>query len=178
MAKRMPSRKPWKWEGTEMELLPRKERRRPLELQLTAMIDIFSMIVIFLILGTVFGASEIILPKNLSLPRSISKEGVESAPRVVIERDRVTTNITEGTLGLELFRGDSAATHPSVVAMRRGIKEYLKSHPKNDKNPSHLLNIIADGEAAYRDIFDVVKLFREEGFETLLFVAMGEGKSR
>jgi biopolymer transport protein ExbD len=160
-----------------MDLLARNHRRKPLELQLTAMIDIFSMIVIFLILGTVFGASEIILPKNMSLPKSVSKEGVESAPRVVIERDRVTTSVSDVTLGLELFHGDSAATHPSVLAMRKSIKEYLKTHPKNDKNPTQLLNIIADGEAAYRDIFEVVKLFREEGFETLLFVATGEGKS-
>lgn len=161
-----------------MEIEVRKHRRKPLELQLTAMIDIFSMIVIFLILGTVFGAAEIILPKDLALPKSVSKEGLESAPRLVIQRDRVTTSISDETLGVEIFRGEGASNHSSVIAVKDKIKKYFASRPASEKGKSAYLNVIADAETPYRDIFDVIKVFREAGFDTLLFVATGEGKAQ
>ena len=65
------------------------KRREPMSLQLTAMIDIFSMIVIFLIMGTAFGTSDVILPKDFLLPHSNSKEDAETAPQLVISLDRV-----------------------------------------------------------------------------------------
>ena len=35
------------------------------------------------------------------------------------------------------------------------------------------LNFVADQDTSYQDIFDVLAVFRESGFNTVLFVATG-----
>ncbi|MCM2280051.1 MAG: biopolymer transporter ExbD [Oligoflexia bacterium] len=152
-------------------LMQRRHRREGLELQLTAMIDIFSMIVIFLIFGTVFGAAELVIPSGMSMPRSISKEGVESAPRVVIGKDYVQASFLKENIPLATFKGEQART---LASFRDAAKDYVKSLPKDAKGSGALLNVIADQETPYEDIFGVVRVFRESGFEAMLFVALGE----
>jgi hypothetical protein len=97
---------------------PKRQKKPPLELQLTAMIDVFSMIVIFLIFGTVFGAADITVPAGMRIPQSISKEGLEAAPKVMIERDGVTTTLIAGKIALNDFRSPDG---------RDTIKKRLKS---------------------------------------------------
>jgi|GEM_PF-721167 len=160
-----------------MEIFVKKHSRRPLELQLTAMIDIFSMIVIFLILGSVFGAAEVVFPPDLTLPKSISKEGVETAPRVVIQQGRVTTSLNQDIFELKTFRELSLNGDSSLKSLIKEIHAHLKKGPTDSKASGAMLNIIADTETPYQDIFDVIRFFREQGFETLLFVATGEGNS-
>lgn len=149
-----------------------RRRREPLELQLTAMIDIFSMIVIFLIMGTVMGASEIVIPKDLQPPFSRSKEGVETAPRLVITKDSVTLSAIDKSYPLDAFRSSS----PALGDLRKRAKDYLRSLSKESKTSGEMINVIADKDAPYRDVFDVVRVMREVGFTSMLFVAIGEGK--
>lgn len=158
-------------------LLPGSRRRRdPLELQLTAMIDIFSMIVIFLIMGTVFGASEIIIPPGLSVPLSRSSEGVESAPRLVISADKVSFSGFSKEYRLDSFRPGSAS--PEAADLRDRAKAYLARQTKGAGHAVGMVNVIADRNMPYRDLFEVVKVMREAGFGAMLFVAVGEGRNR
>ena len=157
-----------------MLLFPRKPRRHGVELQLTAMIDIFSMIVIFLIFGTVFGASDIVIPPDMKIPKSASREGLDTAPRIIIDKDKVRVSIWDGAVyPLEGFHGGDGSAQ--VRTLRSRLKAYVAELPEGSKRTGLMLNVIADKNAEYRDIFDVVKVFRSEGFESLLFVAMGEG---
>lgn len=136
------------------------------------MIDIFSMIVIFLIFGTVFGASDMVIPPDMKIPKSVSKEGLESAPRLVIERDRVKISVWDSAVyPMEVFRGGDAS---ALRSLRTRLKTYVQELPEGSKRTGLLLNVIADRATPYRDIYDVVKVFRMEGFESLLFIAMGE----
>lgn len=41
-----------------------------------------------------------------------------------------------------------------------------------------LLNVVADGGTAYKNIFNVVKAFRSSGFESILFVTIGENAGK
>jgi biopolymer transport protein ExbD len=153
-----------------------KHRRNPLELQLTAMIDIFSMIVIFLIFGTVFGASEISVPSNIMIPKSHSKEGVESAPRIVIRREAVDISLIDQAIPIDSFRNPDSG---EMNSLRGKVKARLDAEKKKTKEgkdvqQQKMLNIIADRTTPYQDIFDVVRVFRDSGFNTLLFVAVGE----
>lgn len=160
-----------------METFVKKHPRRPLELQLTAMIDIFSMIVIFLILGSIFGAAEVVFPPDLSLPKSVSKEGIESAPRIVIQGQKVTTSLSQDIVDLKTFRELSLNGDSSLKNLKKEIHTHLKKGTTETKASGAMLNVIADTETPYQDVFDVIHFFREQGFETLLFVATGEGKS-
>ncbi len=152
--------------------LGKRSRRAGLELQLTAMVDIFSIMVIFLIKGTVFGASDLFIPEGVKLPESISKESAESAPQVAITDIDVSISVFPEKIELAAFRSLEAT--PKVAKLKVKLKEYVSKLPKDAKKSGVLLNVMADRRAPYQDVYDVVRVFRESGFETLLFIATGK----
>lgn len=155
----------------------KRPRREPIELQLTAMIDVFSMIVIFLIFGTVFGAADIVIPTGIEIPKSLSKEGIESAPRVVITKTDVFLNLLEDGKPVPLteFRSHGGRAHVKAL-FKPALTEYQKKKKENKQESKVApLNLLADHDAPYADIFDVVIAFREMGFNTILFIANGVG---
>jgi biopolymer transport protein ExbD len=156
-----------------MDFFTRRHRRPLFELQLTAMIDIFSMIVIFLIKGTVFGNTDASVPDSIKLPQSISKEMTEAAPQVTITKDSVWVSNHTTPLPLSLFL---ETEQPRAISdLKNEMKSYLAKLAPSVKARGVFLNIVADKDAPYRDVFRTLKVFRESGFETMLFVATGTG---
>lgn len=164
---------------------PPKKNKHVLELQLTAMIDVFSMIVIFLILGSVFGGADIVLPKGLSPPRSKSVSVSASAPTFSLLNGKVESSLIPGlTVSMDEVRssGAGAAELKSKVSQFLSSTEGAAPRPSaqivpNAETPSaRAVNIAADELASYQDVFDLGRWLREAGFEELLFVAISEGR--
>lgn len=137
-------------------------------LNLTALIDISALIVIFLIMGTVFGQSSIEVPSILDLPKSDSKDSVNAAPQIVIVKDEVEVNFLNIKMKVSEFQGSQTAD------LQDKVKKYLESRPKNKIQPDVLLNVIADKETPYSVLYSVLKPFRVSGFESVLFIARGQ----
>jgi biopolymer transport protein ExbD len=152
----------------------KKDRREGFELSLTAMIDIFSMIVIFLIMGTVFSGLDLEIPGTLTLPKSYSKESLEQAPKVLVAAKTVTFILAgaKKEYPLELFQTQSLVP-TEIEALNKEIKTYIDSMNSKLKASGVFINFIADEQTPYRDVFNVAKTFRQAGFQTLLFVAQG-----
>jgi biopolymer transport protein ExbD len=159
----------------DFDLIPKRERKGPIELQLTAMIDVFSMIVIFLIFGTVFGAADMVIPTGIEIPKSVSKEGIESAPRVVITKKEVFLSLIEGGKPVPLSDFHNPAARSNLKAQLKPALAEYQAKQKESKASVAPLNLLADTNTPYSDIFDVVVVFRELGFNTILFVANGVG---
>jgi biopolymer transport protein ExbD len=157
------------------EFLPKKNKKGPVELQLTAMIDVFSMIVIFLILGGVFGATDIVIPGNMKIPKSRSKEGIEAGPRVAIVNDQVLFSMSKSPIPLQSLKGDELES--TLARLKPEFDEYVK-HQKEAKATVLPLNLLADVNTPYRDVYDVVAAFRKMGFNSILFVAEGDGSKK
>lgn len=134
------------------------------------MIDIFSMIVIFLIKGAVFGASDIAIPENVRLPASVSKENVEPAPQLLISGGQVKTNVYPRAIPLEYFHNSQAS---DLQVLKEQLRAFIQRQGNPEKRSQIQLHVIADRSTPYRDIFDTVKVFRESGFESVLFLATG-----
>lgn len=149
-----------------MNEFKRSERKEPMALQLTAMIDIFSMITIFLVLGTVFGAADIDIGTNIKLPQSVSREEITSAPQLQISGSEVRFVPLAKSWKLEDFSQNT----PLTLKIRSEIVRYVSNIPGHAKQSGTLLNVIADKTLSYKSLFDVIRVFREAGFETLLFV--------
>jgi biopolymer transport protein ExbD len=148
-------------------MLPlRRKRREPLELQLTAMIDIFAMLVIFLLKGTYFGAVEVQIPKEMTLPESVSKESVETSPKVVIAESEVSVP----------FLAPDPVRIEDVESLKPSLKKYVTALPKDSGPIATTLSVIADKAISYKKIYDVVKVFREAGFGNVLFIASGSNE--
>jgi len=154
-------------------LFPQRKKKEPLELQLTAMIDVFSMIVIFLIFGTVFGAADMVIPKDLLIPKSESKEGIDSAPRLLIHEGQVTINLTNETFPLASFK--SPDERKKIGDQLKPALEQFQARRKGNAGAesTNPINLVADQGAPYEEIYDVVAAFREFGFDSVYFVATG-----
>lgn len=149
-------------------LLPRKHRRHVIDLQLTAMIDIFSMLIIFLIRATVFGVSDISIDPSVRLPQSISKENLDSAPTAQVLKDKVLLSISPEPIPLEAF---SNANDPRLSKLRELVQAHVKKLKGEGRSSGILLNVAADRDLPYSSLFQAIKVLRESGFESLLFLS-------
>lgn len=150
----------------------RIRRREIVALNLTALIDICAILIIFLILGTVFGESSVFHPDGLKMPKSSNTNQSQSAPQVTIHRGQVYLSIDETSANLEEFR--NGGTTDNLLLQRQTIREYLAKLPPQIRKSGFLLNIVADARTPYRDVFDVLRFYRDSGFQSILFVATGE----
>lgn len=152
--------------------LQKKPRREIVMLNVIPLIDISSMIIIFLIMGTIFGESSIEVPNGLKVPKSEHKDTVSNAPRIILSKDSVQVAFLEDIqIELNDFRDEDS---PKMKAQVKKISDYVKNIPTEQKKGGVLLNVVADETTPYRDIFDVVAVFRKAGFDSILFVAMGK----
>lgn len=150
--------------------LVKKHRREILVLNVIPLIDICSMIIIFLIMGTIFGESSIDIPPEVFVPKSNIKDSAENAPRVVILNKQVDAHFLNKKIDLEHFHaGDNVAENHL-----NEVKKYVSEIPKEVKLSGALLNVVADKNTPYKNIFAVVKLYRQAGFDSVLFVTLGE----
>ncbi len=142
------------------ELIYKPKHRKVMDLQLTAMVDIFSMIIIFLIKGTMFTTADIVIPSEIQLPKSFSKEELESTPKVTIYADHVEVSFLDQPVKWD----DWAATGAKILEKSEQLKKDLK---KKDL----IISLVADKKTPYKKIFDVSKVLKESGFDSVLFLA-------
>ncbi len=154
-----------------------RRRKDPVQPQLTALIDVFSIIIIFLVAGTVFGTSSIILPKSLTLPKSFGKESIVSAPQLSISKDRVSTTLSDKVYPMEIFSG-KIENDPRLNDLKAEIKIFIANLRPEAKNAGILLNVVADRDLPYQMLFDVISVYRANGFQSLLFIAEGEKEAK
>lgn len=150
----------------------RRHSKPVISLNLTALIDICAILIIFLILGTVFGETSVIQPEGLNVPKSSNTDQVQVAPQVTIHKGRVHLSINDSKAELEEFRPGSESENLAI--QRQAVREYLARLPVEIKKSGYLLNIVADSQTSYRDIFDVLRFYRDSGFQSILFVASGD----
>jgi biopolymer transport protein ExbD len=151
------------------DLAQRKKPKGVLSLQLTSMVDLVTILILYLLVSTVFGVSDLVFPADLQLPNSLSKESIDAAPQVLVHKGHVTFSVTKKTIGVgELSSGSSTA-----LAFLTDIKrEYSNLKSKLGKK-TILVSLIADKNEKYSTIFSVVAQVKRTGFDTVIFVASG-----
>ena len=148
-----------------------KSPRKPiLTLNLTALIDICAMLIIFLIMGTIFGEASVEIPPNLMVPKSTNKDTIDNAPQIIIFGQGVSVPFTKEKIPLSSYRDGAIMSDEH----KQLVKKYLASIPAELKKSGVLLNVVADQSAPYKDIFDVIRFYREAGFQSVLFIARGK----
>ncbi|MEI7973400.1 MAG: biopolymer transporter ExbD [Bdellovibrio sp.] len=145
-------------------------RREIIVLNLVALIDISALIIIFFIMGAVFGETSVEIPENLKLPFSDNKEGAEVAPSLILQSDHVKVQFLGTKVPLSQFQGN---LRPSLDH-EKAVKAYISQVPPLVRRSGLLLNLVADRETPYQVIFDVLRFYREMGFQSVLFVAQGK----
>lgn len=154
--------------------LKKKHKREIINLNVIPLIDISSMIIIFLLMGAIFGETSIDVPMWLNVPKSENNENIESAPRVIIYKDTVQISfLNEQKMNIDAFRPKNLNS-ANLLTLVENVKSYIAKIPNQSRQAGVLLNVVADETTSYKDIFDVVAVFRKAGFESILFVALGK----
>ncbi len=161
--------------------ITRRKFRHPIQPQLTAMVDVFSMITVFLVAGTVFDSSSIVLPSYMQLPLSSAQEGISSAPQIILERNGVHANFLSSYYPYQVFNPALEAAlypDPDLSRLLSEIKAFVTHQTGKAKPEGLLLNVVADRSLKYNMIYDVIQVFRKNGFESIHFVSIQEGSSQ
>lgn len=144
------------------------KRRRPLALQLAPMIDIFTLLIVFLLKSTVVSDIAIVFPSDLKAPVSSEKESLESFPEVFVYKDRLDIPFLKlskqiGTLK-DLSNGD-------IDAFKSKAEQYRQQSDLFSKSTVVNINLLAGSDNSYKNIFDCVSFLRKMGFQSIQFIA-------
>jgi biopolymer transport protein ExbD len=150
-------------------------RREPTEPQLATMIDVFSILIIFLIAGTTMDSSIMEIPADLIMAETISKSISVNAPQVTLKNNEVNINFINEKLKIEDL--DPVSTNTEAInKVTDKVRAYLANiNLKNNKNPTDLqllksINLVADRDVPYKNIFNTIKFFRNLGFQNSILV--------
>lgn len=150
-------------------------RRTPSEPQLAAMIDVFSILIIFLIAGTAMDSSVLVLPADLLLAETSSKSSTMNAPQVTLKDGIIFANFINEQIGIKEIEADNGESQ-NIKRLGLKLKEYLKKvRQGNQKSPTDLqllqsINLVADKDTPYRHVFSTIKFFRIFGFQNSILV--------
>lgn len=148
-------------------------RRYPLQLQLAPMIDIFVLIIVFLLKSTIVADVSIVFPREMHPPLSKSKETLETYPEVVLTESEVIVSMIGETLNLGDIEGLS---EERILELKNKVDYYVKSKNETVRNSAVHVNLITFRGNNYRNVFSSVKFLRRIGFQSVAFIAEGEAQ--
>ncbi len=154
------------------ELTSQPKRRRPSEPPLIAMIGVLSMLIMFLIAGTIFGAATIELPTPYNLAEGHQQNELILAPQLIFVNSGFRLSFGDkNEYPLDVFTARDAKATAALARLRQ---EVTKFKSKVESQMDQPLNVVAERTTSYRTIFDVLKGLRDLGFTSMLFVSRYE----
>jgi biopolymer transport protein ExbD len=128
------------------------------DLLLTALIDAFSILVIFLLISFSANGEVIYMNKKMELPKAVNGEHLERNTVVKIEEDKI-------------FVEDKEVAKENLVAALMDVRTKFKETRPNEEFPG-ILTIQADRRAKYSDINNIVLATGNAGFSDIKFAVI------
>ena len=148
-------------------------RRFPLRLQLAPMIDIFVLIIVFLLKSTIVADVSIVFPREMHPPMSKSKEALETFPEVVVTETQIIVSMIGETLDISNLE---KLSDDKVAELKGKVDYYAKTKDEKVRSAAIQVNLITYRGNNYRNVFTSVKFLRRIGFQSVAFIAEGEGR--
>ena len=153
-----------------MKLRGRRKKSKP-KLMLTSLLDMFTIILIFLIVSFEAEDFEFRLEKDVSLPESQARSIFKPAVNVAISKQAVVVD-QRRVLGLKdgLFEPGSLTEDdeiPSLVEALRTVRERTEG-----ENDDRIIMLQADKDLSYRTLYLVMRAARVAGFEKYRLAVM------
>ncbi|MDB9786619.1 biopolymer transporter ExbD [Bacteriovoracaceae bacterium] len=156
----------------------KRKRIKPAELDITSLLDILVILLVFLLKNYSTSSLELNIAKNIKLPQSNSKNPsvngvvVQISPESIwVDKKIVASNIKSkiydqsGNRIIPLFN--------ELVAKKNRVENLAKS-AKNTKNFSGLLNLVIDKSVKYSFIKKVLYTSAIAGYKKYKFVVMSD----
>lgn len=147
---------------TRKHLFRSRGKSIPEALPLTSMIDMFSMVVIFLIMNFSSNGDAFYVARGVVLPKARNADLMESYPLVSILQDRIYLD----ALPADRPKVELEERTKPYPKLRRLLKDFLARETRENpgKKPEMTVNIQADKDTPMFRVREVMKLLVEEGW--------------
>lgn len=150
---------------------------RPPALMLTSMMDMFTIILIFLLCSFSETPETLKLDQNLQLPKSSSESEYFKAIQVILSKKELRLNDEiMATVSGSVIHGLSDVRDPKISSFFQRLQTYYKSSPEkgpDPEHPKHLL-LLCDKSHSFKTINTVIKTAGMAGYPNFQFAVLQE----
>ena len=151
-------------------------------LTLTSLVDVMTIIVIFLLMNFSANGEVLYMSKDIRLPDAYHGSQLDRAPVISVSAEAVTF---DGRMLLntgDLVKGDAMSVPELEEALRDEKRRYETIHVEDPDHPFRgLINVQADRRIPFKVIKRVMFACNQSGFGNISFAALsrstGEGKT-
>ncbi|HWE26117.1 MAG TPA: biopolymer transporter ExbD [Myxococcales bacterium] len=151
-------------------------------LMLTSLVDMFTIIVIFLLMNFSANGEVLYLSKDIKLPDAYHGAQLERAPVISVSPDAVTFDGRQVLATDDLMKGDVLNVPALEDALRDERRRYETIHASDPEHPFRgLVNVQADRKITFKVIKRIMFACNQSGFGNINFAALakeGEGQRR
>ncbi len=157
-----------------------RKSREPMDLDITSLLDILVILLVFLL--KVYSANNIIIniPKDVELPTSKSEALNTDALVVQLSKEKIYVDSKEvidyfsNPEGLVVYGDDGRLVIPlydKLVQIKEEL-ELTKAQANIEKDFSAILNLVVDKEVEYKEVKRVLYTAAQAGFKQYKFVVL------
>ena len=146
------------------------------ELMLTSLVDMFMIIVIFLLQNFSASGDILYMSKDIKLPYAVHGVELERAPVIAVSGDAVTLDGKQVAATEDLAKGDVLNVPELEDALREEKRKFEFINANNpDKVFRGMVNVQADQRIQFKVIKRVMFACNQSGFGNISFAAMAKG---
>ena len=145
------------------------------ELMLTSLVDMFTIIVIFLLQNFSASGDILYMSKDIKLPFAVHGVELERAPAIAVSADAVTLDGKQVAATDDLSKGDVLNVPELEDALREEKRKFEFINANNPDKPFRgLVNVQADKKIPFKVIKKVMFACNQSGFGNITFAAMSK----
>ncbi len=149
------------------------------ELMLTSLVDMFTIIVIFLIQNFSANGEVLYMSKDIKLPFAVHGVNLERAPVISVSPDAVTVDGKQVAQTDDLSKSDVLNVPELEDALREEKRKYDTIHANDPEHPFRgLVNVQADKKITFKVIKKVMFACNQSGFGNINFAAMAKSAEK
>ena len=142
-------------------------------LMLTSLVDMFTIIVLFLLMNFSANGEVLYMSKDIKLPDAYHGAQLERAPVISVSGDSVTFDGKMLFSTADLEKGDVLNVPELEDALRDEKRRYEQIHANDPEHPfKGLVNVQADRRIAFKVIKRVMFACNQSGFGNITFAAL------
>jgi hypothetical protein len=115
----------------------------------------------------------IVFPREMHPPMSKSKDSLETFPEVVVTETELIVGVIHENINLADLEklGEDRMTD-----LKNKVEQYAKAKDEKVRSQATHVNLITFRGNNYKNVFSSVKFLRKIGFQSVAFIAEGEGQ--
>ena len=149
------------------------------ELMLTSLVDMFTIIVIFLIQNFSANGEVLYMSKDIKLPFAVHGTQLERAPVISVSSDAISFDGKQIAVTDDLGKSDVLNVPELEDALREEKRKYDTIHANDPEHPFRgLVNVQADKKITFKVIKKVMFACNQSQFGNINFAAMAKSSGK